>query len=328
MTSPTFQEVHPARRVTEREQPRGVGRAAVRRMREVVALEHVARVRPRGPFEHGDHAHPVQAAAGAGVVDEGEHGLLGRGEADGWRRRERAAPAAQPAAATSTTQHRTIVFMATPLQSSRAATVTSSLGGRRIIPGGTAAAASHPVRDTSLASASSGIDLDPGDVAPQCFEPVEVARARREDVHDDVEVVEEDPFRFALPFGARRAHARGAQPLAHGVGDGLGLTGAAAAQDDEVVGVADRLGHVEHDGIVGLLGGGEPHGLANQAQRSLVLLACGYCRSFTLRSLPTMTTTVVSGSPLPVRTTPRPSIPRTWLATAKALAPARIWVAW
>src|SRR4051812_42431391 len=47
-------------------------------------------------------------------------------------------------------------------------------------------------RRTRLAG---GGDLDPLGVAPQPFEAVEHPRLRTEDVHDEVEVVEEDPFR-------------------------------------------------------------------------------------------------------------------------------------
>ena len=72
------------------------------------------------------------------------------------------------------------------------------------------------MRDTSLESAVVGIvgiDGHPRDVAPERFEAVEVASGRCEDVHDQVEIVEQDPFGFALARGVRDAHALGAQPL-------------------------------------------------------------------------------------------------------------------
>jgi len=111
-----------------------------------------------------------------------------------------------------------------------------------------------------------------------------------------------------------------AQLMAHGFHGNLRVTWDLPSIGPGVI-PGDELSRGAQDERVGR---GESHGRAYHAQHSLVLLARGYCRSFALRSLPTMTTTPLSGRPLPVRTTPWPSISRTWLATPKAFAPARI----
>jgi len=53
-------------------------------------------------------------------------------------------------------------------------------------------------------------------------------------VHDDVEVIEEDPLSLALAFDARRAPARTQLPLDL-VGDRPGLAWVRPADDDEEV---------------------------------------------------------------------------------------------
>jgi hypothetical protein len=48
----------------------------------------------------------------------------------------------------------------------------------------------------------SAADLDPLGVAPQALEAIELPRLGREDVNDEVEVVEEDPFRLFVAASA------------------------------------------------------------------------------------------------------------------------------
>src|SRR5579872_644589 len=48
------------------------------------------------------------------------------------------------------------------------------------------------------------VELDVRHVAPEVLEPVVRARGRREDVHDDVEVVGDDPLSVALAVGRAR----------------------------------------------------------------------------------------------------------------------------
>jgi hypothetical protein len=148
-------------------------------------------------------------------------------------------------------------------------------------------------------------------------------------VHDDVDVVDEDPFGLALPFDARRA-AAGTEVVEHAVGDGLGLTGRRACGDDEEVGVADGIAYLKDDDVEGLLVCRVAGDLARQLL-GLLKVCVSYCWSFGSRSLaftslPKMTTTVVGGSWVPFRTTPRPSIARMSWATGRAFLPARICV--
>ena len=163
-------------------------------------------------------------------------------------------------------------------------------------------------------------------VAPELLEPVELARRRGEHVHDDVEVVEQDPVSLPLALGPRGAHALLSQAALDLIGDGLGLTGVAAREDDEPVRERDRLAHLEQDGVGGLLLVGQADGLCGDRPAACQLLVLAYCRSFAFRSEPMMTTSVVAGRFCPLSTTPRPSIARTSSATPRAWEPARIWV--
>src|SRR3954468_5053487 len=110
-------------------------------------------------------------------------------------------------------------------------------------------------------------------LAPELLEPVEVARLRREDVDDDVEVVHEDPARLADALDAARQQALVLlEAQVDAVVDGLRLTVGRAGDDDEEVGVARHLAQVEHDDVGSLLvrrvgrgGGGEPLGAHGHA---------------------------------------------------------------
>src|SRR2546422_2455653 len=64
---------------------------------------------------------------------------------------------------------------------------------------------------SSIAGRSAGIaplpDFERGHLAPERLEPVVVARARSEDVHDAVEVVHQDPASLGGALHALREHA-------------------------------------------------------------------------------------------------------------------------
>src|SRR6185503_596185 len=72
---------------------------------------------------------------------------------------------------------------------------------RSAAPG--APTAVHPGTSARIIPISVSIELDPLGVAPEPLEAVEAARVRREDVDDEVEVVEENPFGSIVAFGVR-----------------------------------------------------------------------------------------------------------------------------
>src|SRR5674476_1018514 len=88
--------------------------------------------------------------------------------------------------------------------------------------GGAAQGRLH-VQRRQTASALHG-KVEPWDVAPQRLEAIEVARRRREDVHDHIDEVEQDPLGFALALNARRTPSR-AELALDLLGDGFGLAG-------------------------------------------------------------------------------------------------------
>ena len=62
--------------------------------------------------------------------------------------------------------------------------------------------------------------FDASGVAPQPLETVERTRGRREDVDDEVEVIEEDPLGALVALDVRGSGARVLEGLLHGIGNG------------------------------------------------------------------------------------------------------------
>src|SRR3954466_7703895 len=87
-------------------------------------------------------------------------------------------------------------------------------------------------------------------LAPELLEAVVLARLRREDVDDYVEVVHEDPARLAQAFDAPREQAvLLLHVLVNAVVDRLGLAVGAAGGDHEIVGVAEDAAQVELEDV-------------------------------------------------------------------------------
>src|SRR5215211_2627898 len=108
-------------------------------------------------------------------------------------------------------------------------------------------------------------DRAPRRLAPELLEAVELARLRREDVDDHVEVVHQDPARLGEALDAAREDS---VPLLEAevdaVVDRLGLAIRVARADDEEVGVAEHAAEVELGDVDGLLVGREVGDRAGQ----------------------------------------------------------------
>src|SRR5680860_1809941 len=84
-------------------------------------------------------------------------------------------------------------------------------------------------------------------LAPEVLQAVELARGGREDVHDTVEVVEQDPTGLPDALGAAGQQALLVLELAvYAVVDRLRLALGVARADHEEVGVADDAAEVDH----------------------------------------------------------------------------------
>src|SRR6202034_339948 len=104
-----------------------------------------------------------------------------------------------------------------------------------------------------------------GRLAPQLLQAVERAGFRREDVHDDVEVVHQDPIPLAQPLdAARQQPVLALAALEDAIVDRLRLALGVARADDEVVGVPEHTAQVELDDLAGLLVRGVARNLAEQ----------------------------------------------------------------
>jgi hypothetical protein len=103
--------------------------------------------------------------------------------------------------------------------------------------------------ETALGSCR--VQLDRGHVAPEILEPVVRPRLRREDVQDDIEVVDEDPVALRLALHrARRQPVFGLQAFADLVVDRLRLPRVAPRAEDEEVGVDADGPQIEDDDVV------------------------------------------------------------------------------
>ena len=82
--------------------------------------------------------------------------------------------------------------------------------------------------------------------SPEPFKGVESTRFRAEDVHDEVEVVEQNPASAIPAFDVRGLYAFGSERFLDGVRDGLNLPRVLPRHDDEVVGEALGRAKIEH----------------------------------------------------------------------------------
>src|SRR5215217_7057073 len=118
-----------------------------------------------------------------------------------------------------------------------------------------------------------------GRLAPELLEAVEVPRLGREDVHDDVEVVHEDPAGLVDALDAAgQEPVVVLEPLADAVVDRLRLPVRVAGADDEVVRVAQHAPEVELDDVDRLLVGGVV--LDEGGQAGALELDCGVAHAY------------------------------------------------
>src|SRR5687768_7325417 len=172
-------------------------------------------------------------------------------------------------------------------------------------------------RSRSEARSASGGDrarlfpLQPRCVAPEALEVVESSLLGSEDVHHDVDVVEEPPAGVTLALTSGRADVellpeRALDLLDHG----LDLPGGRRRADHEVVRDHDQLAHVQDDDVLSLLrrGGAGGGGGRVAARRDLPASPFLVPARHPVKSSPTMI--VMSPSPdgtwdTPTRPTPR-----------------------
>src|SRR5437899_2686429 len=75
--------------------------------------------------------------------------------------------------------------------------------------------------------------LDALGIAPEALEAVEQARLRREDVHDEVEVIEKHPLRSLVALDVRGLRAVRPERVHHAIGDRAYLPRILPRADDE-----------------------------------------------------------------------------------------------
>jgi hypothetical protein len=100
-------------------------------------------------------------------------------------------------------------------------------------------------------------------VTPEPFEIIVFARLFREDVHQKIAVIHEDPFGVLVALDAERTFTDSDEVLPDGIADGLDLTGIRSVADDEAVGEGSDLAEVQNANILSFLrcrgvGSGDP----------------------------------------------------------------------
>src|SRR5580693_8824404 len=120
-------------------------------------------------------------------------------------------------------------------------------------------------RRSLLAGARARLGGTGGRLAPQLLQAVELARLGREDVHDHVEVVHQDPAGGGRALDpARQRVVLVLEPLEDAVVDSLRLAAGVAGADEEVVGVAEHPAQIELDDVDRLLVGRQTRDLADE----------------------------------------------------------------
>jgi hypothetical protein len=89
-------------------------------------------------------------------------------------------------------------------------------------------------------------------ISPQVLELVEDARLWVEDVHHEVDVVEQNPPPAGEPLDVSRGHVLGVEPLRDAVGDGLHVRVGRAAHHDEPVRGGRDPSQIQHDHVLRL----------------------------------------------------------------------------
>jgi hypothetical protein len=72
--------------------------------------------------------------------------------------------------------------------------------------------------------------------APQAFEVVKLPSPGRENMNDEIDVVQKDPLSFFVSFNVKRASSQFTELLIDTFGDGLTVTAGSTGADDEVIG--------------------------------------------------------------------------------------------
>ena len=98
------------------------------------------------------------------------------------------------------------------------------------------------------------VELNSRRFAPQPLERVELSCVRREDVDDEVEVIEQDPLRALVALDVSRSHLDGLETFLDGIGNGMYLSRVGARADQEVVGEGTRLSQIKNGDVRGLPG--------------------------------------------------------------------------
>src|SRR3989442_7335395 len=96
------------------------------------------------------------------------------------------------------------------------------------------------------------VNVDALGIAPQPLEVVEQTRVGRKDVHDEIEVVEQNPFR-SVAFEVRLGPALNGERVDHRIGNRANLARVAARANQAIIGEPRGVPQIQHDEIDGLL---------------------------------------------------------------------------
>ena len=100
------------------------------------------------------------------------------------------------------------------------------------------------------------MERDPRSVAPEAFQPVELALLVDENVNDDVDEVHQDPIGDATPLDVFRLATRlREQPFLDRVGDRQGLARRRPVANDEIVGEVAKAPEVKNENVFSLFVG-------------------------------------------------------------------------
>ena len=88
---------------------------------------------------------------------------------------------------------------------------------------------------------------------PQALQVVELARPRRENVNDEIDIVQKDPLPFGIAFDVQGSNALPLEYFFDVVCNRLSVPGRCAGTNEEVIGEGAQLAKFEHHRVKRLL---------------------------------------------------------------------------
>ena len=89
--------------------------------------------------------------------------------------------------------------------------------------------------------------------SPQALQIVEFARSRRENMNDEIDVVQKDPLAFSVSLDVQRPYGLSLQCLFNIISDGLIVTCRGSSTNQEIIGEGANIAKFDHHRVLRVL---------------------------------------------------------------------------